>query len=332
MSLNDLQRQIKSGARRRRCPKPEPTISLMAALCIGCAALLSLACSSVPRSVLKVNELDRSFYVRLPEDYATPSLSAHRYPLIIQLHGGGGNAQSAETMSQMSDLAQKRGFIVAYPDGFANPLLSGLRTWNAKHCCGRAMRENSDDLAFLSHLLDHLLKSYRIDPQRVYLCGMSNGGMMTYRAALELGPRLAGIGIVAGAMFGDESTPSFSMPAIIIHGKRDEAVPFHGGTSRRDLVSENMHGRFASVEYAAQFWARSNGCSPSPSIQRHGPDKKIEVWQFACPDRAPVKVYALEEGLHAWPGGVKGRRAGDDPVQYFNASSEIMDFFDTVRR
>ncbi|MCB1171100.1 MAG: dienelactone hydrolase family protein [Leptospiraceae bacterium] len=306
--------------------------SSLSALAIGFAIMLSLACMSVPRSTLNVNDQERSFYVRLPENYSRANASSQRYPLIIQLHGGGGNAESAETMSQMTEQARERGFIVAYPDGFANPLIPRFKTWNANHCCGQAMRTNSDDVAFLSGLLDYLLENYPIDPNRVYLCGMSNGGMMTYRAALNLGPRLAGIGIVAGAMFGDESPPDISMPAIIIHGEKDEAVPFRGGSSNKDVVRDNMEGTFASVEYAARFWAQNNGCKSAPNMERSGPDRSIERWSFDCPAGSPVEVYALKEGKHAWPGGLKGRRAGDEPVDYLDASKELLDFFENVRR
>ena len=286
------------------------------------------ACRSIERSHIQIGSTDRSYYVRLPDGYS-PN---HKYPLVIQLHGGGGNAETAESMSKMTELARKRGFVVVYPDGFGPRMMNALKTWNAGHCCGRAMRENSDDVAFISELIDFMIQNYSIDSRRIYLCGMSNGAMMTYRAAQKLAPRLAGIGIVAGAMFGDESVTHTPVPVMIIHGRKDDAVPFEGGRSEKDLVSENMEGTFASVEYAAGFWAQNNGCSGARSKQRTGPANAIEQWSYSCPADYPVLVYALDDGGHSWPGGEKGRRAGDDPVPYFNASEKLLDFFAAHRR
>lgn len=148
-------------------------------------------------------------------------------PLVIMLHGGGGNADNAEMMSGFSRKADREGFIVAYPDGTGGGR-AAMYTWNAGHCCGYAMQNKVDDVGFLGALIDQVQRDHRIDPSRVYVTGMSNGGMMSHRAGIGLADRIAAIAPVVGALFGDEATPRSPVSAIIINGMRDESVPYNG--------------------------------------------------------------------------------------------------------
>lgn len=289
-----------------------------------------LSCSGIPRSQVSYSGQERSYFVRLPDGFAPGS--SRKYPLIIQLHGGGGNAEFAESISQMTEPAQKMGFIMAYPDGTGPRISRALKTWNAGGCCGKAMRDNVNDVEFLRAFLDHLIAEYPVDVNRIYLCGYSNGGMMTYRAALTLAPRLAGIAVVSGAMFGDESAPAVPLPALIIHGKSDDTVPFEGGRSEMEVVQNNMEGSFASVEFASRFWARNNGCEMNYSSRPFNGIQRFQQWSYPCPEKAPVTVIALQAEGHAWPGGLSGRRNGPVPTKDLSASRVILDFFEKHSR
>ena len=87
-------------------------------------------------------------------------------------------------MTGFTPKASAEGFIVVYPDGTSRraPLL----TWNAGHCCGYAMEQRVDDVAFISALIEDLAARFPIDRKRIYVTGMSNGAMMAHRLGSEL--------------------------------------------------------------------------------------------------------------------------------------------------
>ena len=75
-------------------------------------------------------------------------------PLVLVLHGAFGSAREIEQVSGFSELADREGFVVVYPNGIG--LFRLLRHWNAGFCCGRAMRAGWDDMGFLLKLLETL--------------------------------------------------------------------------------------------------------------------------------------------------------------------------------
>lgn len=185
------------------------------------AAGLSLGCGSTgfatgrdaatveQRQALVHNGITRTYVVRTPS--AMPSRNV-RIPLVLVLHGGGGNAFNAERMTGFTKQAKTRGFIVAYPEGTGR-FNGKLLTWNAGHCCGYAMKNRTKDVDFIGTLIDKLIAEYPIDPRRVYVTGMSNGGMMAHRLGIELAHKLAAIAPVVATVFGDEVRPRHPVSA-----------------------------------------------------------------------------------------------------------------------
>lgn len=143
-----------------------------------------------------------------------------RRPLVIALHGGGGNGRQVAESAGLIDKAAKEGFILALPEGTAR--IGKLETWNAGGCCANAMRDKVDDVGFIRALIDELERAQPVDPARVYVVGMSNGGMMTERVAIELGDRIAGAAAFVGALFGNEPPPVAPVPMLIVNAEKDE--------------------------------------------------------------------------------------------------------------
>ncbi|MBK8648476.1 MAG: prolyl oligopeptidase family serine peptidase [Gemmatimonadetes bacterium] len=201
----------------------------------------------------------RSYTLHVPERVRQENAPV---PLVIMLHGGGGNADNAESMSGFSPKADREGFIVAYPDGTGGGR-APMFTWNAGHCCGYAMQNKVDDVGFIGALIDQVQRDHRIDPDRIYVTGMSNGGMMSHRVGIGLADRVAAIAPVVGAVFGDEASPRAPVSAIIINGMRDESVPYDGGKSgglARVRGTERRPGR---------RWSRgASGRLPAGAIRR----------------------------------------------------------------
>ena len=122
-------------------------------------------------------------------------------PLVVVLHGGGGNAENIEEVTGFSEKADEEGFIVVYPDG-SGRLDRYLLTWNAGFCCGYALENNIDDVGFIRALIEYLQEKYAINRNMIYVTGISNGGMMSYRLGAELSDIVAAIAPVAGSIGG----------------------------------------------------------------------------------------------------------------------------------
>ena len=88
-----------------------------------------------------------------------------------------------------ADTVVRRRFMLVTPSGI-------LGSWNAGSCCGFAAN-NHDDVGYLDALVDDISQRPDVDPERIYMAGFSNGGMMTYRYACA-DDRIRGIASIAG--------------------------------------------------------------------------------------------------------------------------------------
>ncbi len=268
-------------------------------------------------------------------------------PLVILLHGGGGNGASMVGMTQFDVIARRQHLVAVYPDGTGGTGRNLLLTWNATHCCAYAMRNHVRDVGFISALIDRLVASGHVDRSRVYVTGMSNGAMMTHVIGRELSKKVAAIATVVGTLWGDEPPPAAPVPALIIVGQVDHTVPGAGGPINLAVAngkSGGLRGRLlrrrmrknppadrdaAPAVEQAEYWSNADGCSgrtvKQTSAARH-------VTYTGCHGGDDVEYYVVTGNGHAWPGGRPGREAANPPVQDFNASEVIWRFFQMHRR
>jgi polyhydroxybutyrate depolymerase len=246
-------------------------------------------------------------------------------PLVVVFHGGGGNARNAARMSGMDAKSDEAKFIAAYPNG-SGPIAGGLLTWNTWRCCGYALDNRVDDVAFIRAMVEAIARDHAIDRKRIYATGLSNGGMMTYRVGCELADVFAAIAPVAGALNTDDCKPSNPVSVIVFHGKIDQHVPFDGGAPTKTV--DMRHPRVdKSVAFAIDFWKRQDRCEATPAREKKG---GVTHESYACPATSTaVELYAIDNQGHAWPGGEKGLRAGnvDEPSREISATNTLWDFF-----
>lgn len=256
------------------------------------------------------NSLVRSYIVHLPTNYDP----ANQYPLVINMHGFSNTAAIQETYTGMNTVADTGNFILIYPDGIST-------TWNA----GFLSPYNSgvDDVGFISALLDTAIANYSIDTLRVYACGMSNGGYMSYRLACELENRFAAIASVTGSM--PDSMEFYcqnnrAVPVMQVHGTTDPTVNYNGGPG------------FWSIEATVDYWVQKNNCLTTP-INTAVPNISTldlctaETFHYAsCDASTEVLFYKITGGGHTWPGAIPIPVLGNTN-QDFNASGEIWKFF-----
>ncbi|HEX5683279.1 MAG TPA: PHB depolymerase family esterase [Ideonella sp.] len=264
--------------------------------------------------------LARSYVVRLPAN-APPA--GQRWPVVLVLHGGGGDAAITERTTSFTTVGQREGFVVVYPEGTGR-LGNHLLTWNAGHCCGQALQRQVDDVGFIRRLIDALVATYPVDAKRFYATGISNGGMMTHRLGIELPDKLAAIAPVVAALFGDEKKPAQGVSALMINGALDTSVPLAGGAPGGRFANawDGAHPLPATAQ--AAFWAGANGCTGAPAVTTQA---AVQRTRYRCPAGLDVELVVVADHPHAWPGGVPGSRLGAKPSTALNATDEIWAFF-----
>lgn len=287
---------------------------------LSASAACASGASPASSTTFAYQGLERHYVLRAPPNSSTTD---QLMPLVLVLHGGGGNAANAEAMTGFTEVGAREGFMVVYPEG-SGRLDRKLLTWNAGHCCGYAMEHKIDDAGFISALIDRLIADYPVDARQVYVTGMSNGGMMTHRLGIELAGKVAAIAPVVATLFGDEKQPTQAVSAMMINGMLDKAVPYQGGPPG-GRFPDAWDGSTAKPALAqADFWAGVGHC-------KHAVDRQESIgfthYVHDCPQGTAVELYLLKDNGHAWPGGNKGSRRGDEPSRALNATEAIWDFF-----
>lgn len=251
-------------------------------------------------------------------------------PLVIMLHGGGGSGANMAEQTGFDTLAQREGLIAVYPYGSGGLFANILLTWNAAHCCSYAMRENTDDVRFLTLLIDKLIASGKVDADRVYVSGLSNGGMMTHRVGIELSSKVAAIAPVIASLYGDEPLREFAMPTLIINGAVDQRVKPEGG-ELQGFGFENSPADKPTLPINSQrdYWAKVNGCTAFTDTETTA--YFLRSYQ-GCRQGGAVQSYVVKNNGHAWPGGTAPRGEADQPVQTVNANEVIWAFFRQYKR
>ena len=293
-------------------------------LAVGFIQSISMgaAPNAAVEKTIQVDGLERHYLVFVPDKAKEPT------PVVIALHGGGGNAQQMERSIGFDDLAEKHGFIVVYPDS-----LGGY--WNDGRGVEfmRAQKENINDVKFIRSLLDELAKDHRIDHGRVFVTGISNGGFMSHRLAAEASDLIAGIAPVVGGMaptIAEKFDPQFPVSILIIQGDSDPIVPIDGG----DVVGRgSTRGKVISAKAALDKYIERNG-NPREPVKakldaKSQDDKAIEIAKYPDgPGGVKTWFYLVKNGSHAWPGRSQIARRNGRVKEGFSATETIWEFFE----
>lgn len=242
----------------------------------------------------------RRYRVHVP-----PGWQADRPGAVVYFfHGGGGNLTHAakdELYGQVGE-SDRRGHLAVFPNGHSRLRSGKFATWNAGRCCGSARDEQIDDVGFVRALHNELQRHVRIDPQRVFAAGMSNGGMMAYRLACEMSDVFRAIVAVAGTDNTVSCQPTQPVSVLHIHARNDERVLFNGGAGQPSRQVTD----FVSVPDTVQKWVQINACQATGRVVLEVPGARC-VTHDGCRDGQQVQLCVTETGGHAWPGGQKVR-------------------------
>lgn len=264
--------------------------------------------------------LSRSYVVHEPLNYD----KNQPMPLVLILHGAGGNAEMMMKMTGLDVLSDQKGFLAVYPNGtglFSKYVLS----WNAGSCCNYVEPLGVDDVGFLRLVIEQVQKEYNLDKNRIYVAGISNGGMMAYRLACEMPDIIAGIASVSSTMSLAVCAPQDFVSIISFHGTADSLIPLYGGEGG-NVINKIFGLNHRPEPEVISFWAKHNLCSSVPtSITENG---ATGVLYSNCQKNTEILFFTIEQGEHAWPGGEKNWFWGNKPSEEIPASAMIWDFFE----
>lgn len=267
---------------------------------------------------LTYDGLERSYLLFSP----THAKTEHPLPLLIVLHGGGGNAEGqVQIAGNLNTYASQKGVMVVYANG-TGPFQNRFLTWNAGICCGSALDNQVDDVGFIRTLIQTLESQYHIDQQRIFAAGFSNGAMLTYRLGCELSGILSGIMPVSGAL-DIPCAPKQPISVMAFNGTADQHVLYKGGQGPEQMDRKHPPRTDTPVSQTIHFWTTHNHCTSKPQQTQHG--HIIRDVYPGCQTGTSVILYTIVGGGHAWPGG-QAYRGGAQPTSELSASQQMIDF------
>lgn len=204
---------------------------------------------------------DRTFKIHVPPSYndKTPM------PMIILLHGQGQDGEEIARWTKFNQMADKKGFIAIYPDSRQWGGREEWRTWDTDNGL-LPPGQDANDVAFMRKIIETAEKEYLVDPKRIYMAGLSNGGMLAFRAAGELSDKLAAVAVVSSAMGGSEPPLRHPVSLLNIHGTADRLIPYDGLKNVPGSLKAIGLPNFKSTPYATDYWVDQNKITQHPII------------------------------------------------------------------
>jgi polyhydroxybutyrate depolymerase len=285
--------------------------------------LLASACPAAADSIVS-GGVTRQYEIFRPADMAGP------VPAVFLLHGGGGTAAQLERFTDFDRVAASAGILAVYPQGIG-------RQWNDHR--GPGVESDADDERFLLDLADNLAGKGLVDRNRIYMAGISNGGLMALDMACTHADRIAGIAVVDASLpLHYQCDPARPLPVIFFHGTEDHFIPFAGGRIAGQFKEER--GNVVSAEETIDFFVHVAGCrirdsralaEPSPPDGTH-----VTIYRYGnCRPGGAVESVIVEGGGHSWPGARQGVLLDHllgPASRAVDTSAELWRFFDGVAR
>jgi polyhydroxybutyrate depolymerase len=304
-------------------------------------SLIVISCRSIPKVVLTERDLKltmkhdgyiRNFILHIPEHHE----HLNKIPLIIALHGGGGDAEGMIrlTKGRFNELADLYGLLIVYPQGLGKSWHDGR-----KDTISYAHENNIDDVGFLSKIIQTMIQKYKADPERIFVTGISNGAFMSIRVSRELVDQVKAVAPVCAAIpveTKEAHLAAAAMNIMIINGTADPLVPYNGGDVQ---ILGKKRGKVLSTDETVAIFNKRNNCSDVPKIEnledRDPQDgTRITRYEYSNADNTHKTILlSVVNGGHTWPGGwpylgewLIGRTSND-----INACDAIWAFFSSLQ-
>jgi polyhydroxybutyrate depolymerase len=254
--------------------------------------LASRALAQVERpTILAYQSVDRQYVLHRARD------RTDAVPVVIALHGLNEPVEDLRRSWTMDAVADREGFDVLYPIALAGRwAYADSRPVTLPD--GRGL---VDDIGFIMFLVDKLVAEHVIDPARVYVAGVSNGGLMAWTLACQVSDRIAGVAPIITGMIErqmEQCQPKRLIPLMVIAGTEDWTQAYDGAMAPTF--------RLLSVPESLEFWRRLRGCAgfnpkEVPQRERADPTRAVLVEWTECKDPSPQRFYRIEGGGHSLP-------------------------------
>jgi polyhydroxybutyrate depolymerase len=233
-------------------------------------------------------------------------------PLIINMHGYTGNATQQQVYTQMDVYAHPQNIAVVYPQGMPNN--QGITSWNV----GTNWDGNSyDDVGFISAMIDDIASNFDIDLDRVYACGMSNGGYMAYELACELPDKITAFGSVTGNFMlnsNQDCDNGREIPIIHFHGTADGVVNYYPPSFDGSLT----------VGESIDYWSDFNNLTVDTM---EALNDNVEIFTYESEVSSTQFVhFKVENGGHVWFGNNWGFHSSEELINFF-LQYKLSDFY-----
>jgi polyhydroxybutyrate depolymerase len=265
---------------------------------LGIGALLAAALATLPAraDTIDVHGVKRTFTLQPP--------ATKPAPLVIVLHGKTQRGTDMIARTSWPLIAKRDGFAAVYPDGLN-------KAWaDSRPEAKRALRgppKGTDDIAFITTLIEKLVADGIADPKRVYVSGISNGAAMAMTLVCARADLFAaGASVIMNLT--DESAaschPSRPVPMLIMNGTVDPLIPYDGGRGTSYFAADG----FWPTGKTIAFWRTVNGCEATDAgatdLPDRNPSDQSTVTRISshCPKGRDVVLYRVNNGGHRMPG------------------------------
>ena len=247
----------------------------------GCGTPISFKQETSTYVEIEYGKTKRRFIVYLPKGYenTTP------HSLIMAFHGYASTPFSLEKFTHFDSMANNGNIVVIYPEGTTS--LVGLRGWDT----GLHPTIKSNDVLFVSDMLNQIQSNLCINPRQIYATGFSNGGGFVAKLACQLSNRVAAFASISGSYVTVFRTCGALRPLPILefHGTKDTIVPYFGLEEKNEL---------AALTWATR-WAKRDNCNSKPIITNQ--NIITEYQWMGCSDNTTVIHYKINGEGHSWP-------------------------------
>ncbi len=296
-----------------------------------CAAAVLLlgglgACSDVSRFYtggdfefeVPIDTLTRQFMIHVPPDLDPDQ----PVPLLFMLHGTGQRGPELQAVSDVDRFADAAGVITVYPEA---QTIGTIHAWAAPLTIGA--ERGVDDPAFFNEMIDVLVAEFNVDETRLFIAGISNGGVASQWIGCQLNDRLLGFASVAATVLTEivnTCSPAGPMATMFFLGTDDPIFLWDG------VVGPNFEQ--LSAEASVSFHADLNSCGGTPTVtpvQDFVPQDSstVSIWEYdGCEGGIKILMYGVDGGSHTWPGSPVESPGLGCTSRDIHASQIIIDF------
>ncbi len=258
---------------------------------------------TLAKASIEVGGLKRTYLTYVPKGLTEGA------PLVMVMHGSGedGAQIRIDTGYGYERLADQHGFAVVYPNSYSFD-------WNDCSKVGdfSANGREVDDVGFLSALAGKLITEIHVNPDRVFATGVSSGGFMSIRLALEAPSRFRAVAAVSANVPSPENfkcqpaqqlaSGNSGTSVMIMNGTKDPLVPFNGGESSL-LGLFYKGGNVRSSQESVQYFADLNHLTGKPVTKLSTAADGVNVEQFLWRNdtKVEVELVAIQGGGHGLP-------------------------------